>query len=686
MAVTQSRAGRPAGNRMGQPSGGPPRTVGIPTLFGVLGAGLAAYAISLILRGPDGASPTWLDGWGVAGFELVVGALVVVRGLTVPRDRRYALWLGLGSCAWAVGDLAMTYESLNGATPATISAANVLWAAFFPLAYIGVMVLMQRDVKKLTAANYLDGVVAALVTAAGLVAFLFHPIVTAAGGGNEAVAVNLIYPVGDLLLLALTVLGIIMLPPGRRGRWSWLAAAGLINAAGDTSALFNGIIATDVGWFLDAIAWPASLLAIAAAVWLAPDPGVPVQENTSSGFKIPAIASALALVILFVGSLDHAGQVANGFACATLVAAGVRFGLALRRLNELTHERHRELETAADAERTSKTALQTAVHRYADFAARVANGDLTVTVAAEGQELRELSESLNRMVSGLAEISSQIQMGVQEIGASTDEILGSVSQQTDGAGRQSAAIIQTSATVNELRETADETARRARDVARQASESVRISDDTTHAVQAIAESMQEIRLRVEDVAQEIVTLSQRAQQIAAITETVKELADRSNLLALNASIEAARAGEAGMGFSVVADHVRQLAEQSKAAATQVETILDEVRAASATAVKASQAGAGVVAHGLELTAVADDGISSLTEVIRAASTAAEEIAASAHQQSVGIDQIAESMNSIEDDTTQFRDGAQSSQVAAENLNELASKLAALTERYRVTAP
>ena len=95
----------------------------------------------------------------------------------------------------------------------TLALFNFLWAAFYPLAYVGLMVLMERDVKKLTAANYLDGVIATLVTAAALVLFAFHPIAVASGGGTEFAAVNIVYPLGDLLLLGLTLFGVALLPP-----------------------------------------------------------------------------------------------------------------------------------------------------------------------------------------------------------------------------------------------------------------------------------------------------------------------------------------------------------------------------------------------------------------------------------------------------------------------------------------
>jgi methyl-accepting chemotaxis protein len=653
-------------------------------LYAFLTALLVGFAVSLVVRGPNGPSYTWLDGWGTALFELVVSLLVVARGWVNRRDRAYTLWLGLGGCSWALGDFANTYNSLGGATPGTLTLANFLWAGFFPLAYVGVMVLIRRDIRQLTAANYLDGVVAALVTSAALVAFAFHAIATAAGGGNESVAVNLVYPVLDLLLLGLTVIGIKLLPPGRRARWYLIAAAGAVNASGDISALFGGLASTDVGWFLNVIAWPTSLLLISCAVWLAPDPGVAVQEDRSSGFTVPVVASGSALVILFVGSLDHASQVAIGLATATLLAAGARFGLALRRMSELTAERHRELERSGAAERESREQLQAAVRGYSRFAALVADGDLTATVAADGTgELGELSESLNSMVGGLAEISAEIQTGVHEIGASTGEILTSVSRHTESAAQQSTAISETSETINELRAAADEMSQRARDVAGEANASMQVSDQGQQAIVAIANAMSDIRDRVDGIAQEILTLSQRTQQIGEITQTVNQLADRSKLLALNASIEAARAGEHGAGFAVVAEQVRGLADQSKASVAQVEKILADVKDATDQAVRASEQGTEVVERGLELTQSAGEGIRSLAETIHQASASVEQIAVAAQQQSVAMDGIAAAVERIKEGTTQSLNGAHQSQHAAENLNGLAAKLAALTKRYRV---
>jgi methyl-accepting chemotaxis protein len=658
---------------------------GVKLVYALLGLILIGYAISLIVRA-NGASTTWLDGWGTASYELVASLLVFWRAAVSPKDRGFCLALGAGMSLWALGDFAETYAGLHNPNLPTPILANYLWVGFFPLAYVGVMMLMRQEVRKFTSANYLDGVVATLTCACAFAAFAFGAIQKAAGDDSVTVAWNLIYPVGDILLLILTLGAAALVPAGRRTRWYLMAAASLFNAIGDICALFdNGIGATHFGYFWNSVAWPASLFLFSLSVWLgSPRPAESELKETSSGFVIPGVAASLALLILFVGSLNHINQIALGLATATLVAAGCRFGLALMRLRELTEERHRQLTDSAQIERDSREALQAAVSHYSEFAAKVADGDLRATVSADGSaDLHGLSASLNSMVGGLAQISSHIQAGVQDIGGSTAEILASVSRHNESAGRQSTAIAETSTTVNELRLAAEDTANMASEVADRASDSLQVSNEATTAVSAIASAMEEIRERVDAIARDIVTLSERTQQIGEITATVNGLADKSNLLALNASIEAARAGEHGKGFAVVAEEVRKLAEQSKAATAQVESILGDVQTATSAAVAASQEGTKVVEQGLVLTGRAGDGIRSLSETIQEAFAAAQQIAASAQQQSVGIEQIAQAMNDVNDGTTEFLDGAHQSQLAAETLNELAGQLAAVTERYRV---
>jgi methyl-accepting chemotaxis protein len=658
---------------------------GTKALYGLLGIIVFGYAVSLVVRA-NGAGTTLVDGWGVAAYELLVSVLVLIRAAVSPRDRRFCLALGTGMCLWAIGDFAMTYESIQNANPPTPVLANYLWVGFFPLAYMGVMLLMRQEVRKFTAANYLDGVVVTLTCAAAFAAFAFGAIQHWVGDDPVTVAWNLIYPVGDILLLILTLIAAAMLPPGRRTRWYLMAAASLVNAIGDTCALFdNGIGATHFGYFWNSLAWPLSLFLFSLSVWVrAYRPAESELKETSSNFTIPGVAAGVSLLILFVGSITHINQIALGLATAMLVAAGVRFGLALKRLNALTDERHRQLAESAEIERASREALQSAVRDYSNFAVKVADGDLRATVSANGSDdLRGLSESLNSMVDGLAQISGHIQAGAQGIGTSTAEILASVNRHSESAGLQSAAINQTSATVNELRLAAEGTAKMASEVADRASESLEVTTEATSAVGAITAAMEEIRERVDAIARDIAMLSDRTQQIGAITATVNGLADKSKLLALNASIEAARAGEHGKGFAVVADEVSRLAEQSKAATAQVEAILGDVQTATSAAVLASREGTQVVERGLELSERAGQGIRSLSDTIQETFRAAQHIAGSAHQQSLGIEQIAQAMNHVNEGTSQFLEGAHQSQMAAERLNELAGQLSAVTERYRV---
>jgi methyl-accepting chemotaxis protein len=345
-----------------------------------------------------------------------------------------------------------------------------------------------------------------------------------------------------------------------------------------------------------------------------------------------------------------------------------------------------QLEQLVEAERTANRAMQEWIAEQEIFVQRAGSGDLTVRLAPSGDtQLDALGRNLNRMVESLGDMTRQVSEATSSMGAATSEILAAVSQHTASAAEQSSAISQTAVTVEEVRASAEQAARRAQEVATQAETSAQVSDEGTSTVEQLVAGMNGIRDKVQDIARNILSLSQQTQLVGDITATVNDLADQSNMLALNAAIEAAKAGEQGKGFAVVAAEVRNLAEQSKQATAQAQTILSEIQRGTNQAVLVTEEGTRVVEGGVELAQRSGDAISQLAGTIRETAQAAKAIAASAHEQSIGMDQIAQAMGDINQMTTQFVAGAQQSQGAAEGVRDLADRLQDLIARYRVQA-
>jgi methyl-accepting chemotaxis protein len=195
--------------------------------------------------------------------------------------------------------------------------------------------------------------------------------------------------------------------------------------------------------------------------------------------------------------------------------------------------------------------------------------------------------------------------------------------------------------------------------------------------------MKRINEQMESIAGSVVRLSEQGQTIGEIIATVNDLAEQSNLLAVNAAIEATRAGEYGKGFAVVAQEVKSLAEQSRRATTQVRTILMEVQKATSAAVMSTEQGTKAVAAGVKQAAGAGESIRALSASVGEAAQAATQIAASSQQQLVGMDQIASAIANIRQATTQNMAGNKQLETSARSLQELGGQLKVLVERQRV---
>jgi methyl-accepting chemotaxis protein len=268
----------------------------------------------------------------------------------------------------------------------------------------------------------------------------------------------------------------------------------------------------------------------------------------------------------------------------------------------------------------------------------------------------------------------QIRDVANKLSASAAEILAVTTQQLASATEQDASINQTTTTFEQVRVTVTQTAERSEGVADTAQRSVEASKRGQRAVMDSVSVMHMIRDRVEDIADNILALSENTQQIGEIIATVNDIAEQSKLLALNASIEAARAGEEGKGFAVVALEVRNLAEQSREATEQVRDILYEIQQATNSAVMATEEGTKGVDVGQAQVEQAGQAIEELAQVIKDAALAAGQIAASTRQQVTGMDQLVASMDVIRQASLESQSSTQQAEHAVQDLNEMAKQL------------
>jgi len=334
----------PARSRRSRTGAGHRRADSLVVVAYVVAALLAlAFVVTLLIR-PVGQAWPAVDNWGVDSFEVVVALACLARALVPRPGRGVALAMGSGLLCWGLGDLTWTIESLGGATPPTPSAADAFYLLFYPLAYLAIMLIIRGEVRTFRASTWLDGLVAGLGATAICAAFVIDPIISSAAGSATAVAVDLAYPIGDLILLALAVGALVIVPGWPRRLWM-LVVGCLILAVGDTVYLFQSASNTyQVGTLLDGT-WVVALLLLSAAVWQPVAARRSEQAARQPSLALPGIASVASVGILVAGNWMHVSGVAIGLTVATLAVAGSRALLARRELTVLTRSVHEQAAT-----------------------------------------------------------------------------------------------------------------------------------------------------------------------------------------------------------------------------------------------------------------------------------------------------------------------------------------------------
>jgi len=260
------------------------------------------------------------------------------------------------------------------------------------------------------------------------------------------------------------------------------------------------------------------------------------------------------------------------------------------------------------------------------------------------------------------------------IAESSVEIASTMEQQERSTSQQAMAVNQTTSTMNELNNSARQSAEQAEGSAHGARQALNLSQEGSNAVEDTLEGMNTLREKVGAIAQQIMRLSQQTNQIGNISTIVADLANQTNMLALNASVEAVRAGEHGKGFGVVASEIRKLADQSKNSAEKINTLVADIQNSIDLTVMVTDEGTKTVEDGVKIAQETEKAFSGVSNAINDMVLSCQQISLNAEQQVTAIQQVVDAMNSLNSSARENVQGISQVKTRTQELSQAAQTL------------
>ncbi|MGE6322361.1 methyl-accepting chemotaxis protein [Pseudomonas oryzihabitans] len=317
---------------------------------------------------------------------------------------------------------------------------------------------------------------------------------------------------------------------------------------------------------------------------------------------------------------------------------------------------------------------QTAILRLLDEIADLADGDLTVQATVTEDFTGAIADSINYSIDQLRELVETINQTALQVAAAAQESQDTATVLAEASEHQAQEIAGASAAINEMAVSIDQVSTNASESTAVAERSVAIANKGNQVVHNTIIGMDSIREQIQDTAKRIKRLGESSQEIGDIVGLINDIADQTNILALNAAIQASMAGDAGRGFAVVADEVQRLAERSSGATKQIEALVKAIQTDTNEAVISMEQTTSEVVRGAALAQDAGVALEEIEKVSQSLAGLIQNISNAARQQSSSASHISSTMNVIQEITSQTSAGTTATARSIGELAKLASEM------------